>query len=694
MCCCCLLFVVCVSSLFLTAELSDKLPAGMLRMSNVVIFEPPLGIKASLRRSFASFSPERVNRAPAERGRLYFLLAWLHAVVLERLRYTPVSWVKPFEFSETDQQCAMDAIDEWVDRTAQGRANLAPSQMPWDALRSTLEQVIYGGRIDNAFDQSRLRAIVHATFTPQSYESNFPLASHYDAATGAFQPLLTVPEAANYDGFRQWVEAMDDSSNPELIGLQPTAQVMLLMQQSQHVADGLLALQDTVKEAVADIGAGGAEGATRSRRRSSVSSTAPPAIQRSASVVAGDASSRPAWMNVMDATISVWLSRLPTAQALADKNVGAKAARAAQVSGVPTALSKEVEGYQHNPMYRCLQREFTILATMLDTVLADLTALRDVLAGVQKPDNHIRALLATLRRDALPKPWWRAGMPLGLAPAAWMDDFTRRLAQIGKLAGLSPSQYGSQTPIWLGGLQAPDGLVAATRQAVAHAHSWPLEQLELRVTVGDSAPPSADSFAFEGLVLYGAKWDQSSKSLSLGGDEKLSVVLPQVRFTWLRRDASGSDSGAGASASQAQGVRVPVYLDATRQSFLFEVRLPQPQSLQHNSAVWTQRGTCLTGQSHSNSSSHTHAHAQRTPPSRGLCVPSVVAAARSSLICCVCTCRCVRCLVVVSVVERRQCGGVRIRRCAPGQPHPSALVLSAAIRSRSSCLYNTTRIYL
>ena len=574
--------------LFMTAELSDKLPANLVRMSNMMIFEPPLGIKASLRRTFAALTPERVNRAPAERGRLYFLLAWLHAIILERLRYTPVSWVKPFEFSETDQQCAMDAIDEWVDVTAAGRANLPPNKMPWDALRSTLEQVIYGGRIDNAFDQARLRAFVHAIFTPRSYESNFALASHFDPKTNAFQPLLVIPEATTYDGFRAWIEQMDDNSNPELLGLQPTAQLMLLMEQSAHVAEGLLTLQDSQREMEVELAVGGRKAST---------AAGPPSMQRSASVVAGDASTRPAWMNVMDTSISAWLRKLPSVFALAEKNTGAKEAkRAATAGGQPTALSKEVEQWSHNPIYRCLQREFTILSGMLDIVQTDLSALRDVLSGSAKPNNHIRQLLTILRRDALPPAWYHKGMPKGLAPAAWMDDFARRLDQIGKLVGLRPSQYaGAQgVPIWLGGLQAPEGLVAATRQAVAHAHSWPLEQLELRVTVGADAAAAAspDSFAFEGLVLYGAMWSAALSSLAMGGAEKLSMVLPQVRFTWVQRGAATAASAAVASPL----VSVPVYLDASRQNFLFELQLPQPPALQQNNAVWTQRGTCITGQ--------------------------------------------------------------------------------------------------
>jgi dynein heavy chain 1 len=72
-------------------------------------------------------------------------------------------WSKEFEFSETDQQCAMDAVDEWIDKMAAGRANIAPASIPWDALQACLEFIVYGGRIDNEFDQVDFLFI---SFTP------------------------------------------------------------------------------------------------------------------------------------------------------------------------------------------------------------------------------------------------------------------------------------------------------------------------------------------------------------------------------------------------------------------------------------------------------------------------------------------------------------------------------------------------
>ncbi len=60
-------------------------------------------------------------KAPLERSRMYFLLAWMHAVVQERLRYVPVGWSKKYEFGDPDLRSAIDTIDIWIENVAGGR---------------------------------------------------------------------------------------------------------------------------------------------------------------------------------------------------------------------------------------------------------------------------------------------------------------------------------------------------------------------------------------------------------------------------------------------------------------------------------------------------------------------------------------------------------------------------------------------
>ena len=50
---------------------------------------------------------------------MYFLLAWFHAIVQERLRYAPLGWSKVYEFSESDLRVACDTLDTWIDSVSQ-----------------------------------------------------------------------------------------------------------------------------------------------------------------------------------------------------------------------------------------------------------------------------------------------------------------------------------------------------------------------------------------------------------------------------------------------------------------------------------------------------------------------------------------------------------------------------------------------
>src|SRR5277367_5142645 len=64
--------------LFLTLEVNPKLPVNLLRAGRMLVFEPPPGIKANRLRTFSSVPVARMTKAPGERARLYFMLAWFH----------------------------------------------------------------------------------------------------------------------------------------------------------------------------------------------------------------------------------------------------------------------------------------------------------------------------------------------------------------------------------------------------------------------------------------------------------------------------------------------------------------------------------------------------------------------------------------------------------------------------------------
>ena len=139
---------------FATASLdsSTPIPSRLAHSALVVMLERPTGLKASLGRSWSSISESRCSKAPQERSRLYLLVALLHAMAVERVRYAPVGFVKDYEFSHIDRECALDMVDSLLDHVASGVDHVAPENIPWEAIASLLRDTIYGAKIDDVND--------------------------------------------------------------------------------------------------------------------------------------------------------------------------------------------------------------------------------------------------------------------------------------------------------------------------------------------------------------------------------------------------------------------------------------------------------------------------------------------------------------------------------------------------------------
>lgn len=78
------------------------------------------------------------------------------------------------------------------------RTNIDPEKIPWDALKTLISQSVFGGKIDNEFDQKILMSLVDKFFSPKIYNDAFAL---FDQPSGSDEPSLTVPEAKGHKDF-------------------------------------------------------------------------------------------------------------------------------------------------------------------------------------------------------------------------------------------------------------------------------------------------------------------------------------------------------------------------------------------------------------------------------------------------------------------------------------------------------------
>ena len=92
--------------------------------------------------------------------------------------------------------------------------------MPWSALQTLLSQCIYGGKIDNEFDQRLLSSFLNKLFTPASFDAEFALV----AGAGSEGKDIGMPEGIRRDQFLQWVEQLSDRQTPAWLGLPNNAE--------------------------------------------------------------------------------------------------------------------------------------------------------------------------------------------------------------------------------------------------------------------------------------------------------------------------------------------------------------------------------------------------------------------------------------------------------------------------------------
>jgi dynein heavy chain 1, cytosolic len=531
--------------LFLTSEIHPKLPSNLLRLSHIFVFEPAPGIKANLQQTLAEMPSSRTDKQPAERSRVHFLLAWFHALLIERLRYAPFGWTKTFEFNNTDRRSALDTIDYWVESVAQGRAHVDPDQIPWPAIRRLLGQTIYGGRIDNGFDQRLLDSFLDQIFSAASFNADFALVDTPRAGNSSL--LIRAPEGLKRADYMSWVESLPSTDSPSWLGLPDNAELLLLQIKSSSTLQKLLKMQTLDESEAADISSG------------------------SENASAGDIDGRPPWMKSLEVSCAKWLDLLPQGLKPLDKTAG----------------------METNPLFRFFAREYSTGITLLSRVIRDIASLRGVCRGEVKQTNYNRALINSLTRGMIPAAWSKEYSVMeSTSLNEWLLDLSRRIAQLDSVRPVfSPSASASDRPIriWLGGLFKPEAFITATRQRAARAKTWSLESLVLDLLILDTdekekAACIADagtSFIVDGLRLQSASWKDNRLALSAD----MATALPPARLIWRRREDASM-------ASQASQVTIPVYLNDSRKDLLVAIPVDAPSDIPVH--VWFQRGCAIT----------------------------------------------------------------------------------------------------
>lgn len=547
--------------LFLSSERSSKTPPGLIMSSVVVVLEPPPGVKASLMRTIGSLQPSSVASTPRELPRLYFAAAWLHAVITERMHYTPLGWSKEYQFSEAEFLRVIGTINSWVQRIAKGeRHNIPPAELPWAAMRRLVCETIYGGKVDNEFDDAILGSFCKSVLQEALFQASTSLVE-------GDERLRIASVGTTMEDIQRWVKQLPDQQPPQWLGLPASATAMVLQQRAQYAIDAFAKIQPTSFNDDDDASAGAPEASNVSFGASPPRSGAHSHSAAESSLQGAHTTARSRWATRLKAKATEWLDALAASPQFATPAVDAQA----------------------SPIFCAVVREVDAAAKHREHVIRDLNSVIAVCNATIKVTNQHRALLDALQKDAVPHSWKAYDVPATLSVTVWFADFLARLRHVATL--VLPSGRLSTSPVRIGLLRYPEAFLTASRQCAARAHQAPLEKLQLRATLFDdtNALASADDanrgvLNLAGVCLQGGRV-VGSTCKALADNEPSSSPVAFIRLEWTVPSQTTTQRSS-------DELRIPLYLNDTRSVVLTTLDVSVDQGV--SEATWLQRGLCLT----------------------------------------------------------------------------------------------------
>ncbi|KAI8621722.1 dynein heavy chain and region D6 of dynein motor-domain-containing protein [Chytriomyces sp. MP71] len=191
--------------LWLTSEAHQKFPASLLQGSLKITSEAPPGVKKNLQRIYDGWHPDFIRKGSVVRAQALFALAWYHAIIQERRNYIPQGWNKFYEFSAADLRSSADVLSNMC--------NSSTKTIQWPILHGLLENAIYGGRIDDTYDDLKLKAYLNLFFN----DDVFTIGGK--AATKKLAKGIVLPTLSDHSEYVKLINELPEVDQMSIFGL-------------------------------------------------------------------------------------------------------------------------------------------------------------------------------------------------------------------------------------------------------------------------------------------------------------------------------------------------------------------------------------------------------------------------------------------------------------------------------------------
>lgn len=216
--------------LFLTSMPVEFFPVSVLQNGIKVTTEPPRGLKANLKRTWAERTDAWLDdcKKPEAWRKLAFGVSFFHAIVQERRKFGPLGWNIKYEFNDSDLDTSYTMLKIFLEE----------EEIPWDALLYVTGKINYGGRVTDDKDLRCLSVTLEKYYCPDNLTDEY----EYDE-TAKYKPP---PTGCTVNQIKDYIDNLPADEMPSIFGLHDNANISYQRQESDLLVDKILSIQPRV----------------------------------------------------------------------------------------------------------------------------------------------------------------------------------------------------------------------------------------------------------------------------------------------------------------------------------------------------------------------------------------------------------------------------------------------------------------